>query len=272
MRERPLPTTSSAFFEALLFIAERPLTSAELAELAASRCSRRRARSPASARSSRPPAAGSGCSAMDDAWQLATAPRLGARLAAYAAREEARLTPAALEALAVIAYRQPCTRGEVERVRGVDSDYVIRSLLHRRLVAEMGRRDTPGRPVLFGTTFTFLERFGLTRTDDLPVLASATASRHRRCLDRWRPGRGRPSMPAERIQKLLARGRRRLAPGRGGTHRGGPGHRQRRRGRPGRPRRPGGGPRGARRGADRCGRDDRPLRGPQAPWPPVLRP
>ena len=112
----------------------------------------------------------------DDAWQLATAPRLGARLAAYAAREEARLTPAALEALAVIAYRQPCTRGEVERVRGVDSDYVIRSLLHRRLITEVGRRDTPGRPVLFGTTFTFLERFGLTSTDELPALASATAA------------------------------------------------------------------------------------------------
>jgi segregation and condensation protein B len=112
----------------------------------------------------------------DDAWQLVTAPRLGGRLATYAAREEARLTPAALEALAVIAYRQPCTRGEVERVRGVDSDYVIRSLLHRRLIAEVGRRDTPGRPVLFGTTFTFLERFGLTSTDQLPPLASATAA------------------------------------------------------------------------------------------------
>ena len=58
---------------------------------------------------------------------------------------------------------------------GVDSDYVIRSLLHRRLVAEVGRRDTPGRPVLFGTTFTFLERFGLTSLDDLPPLSSDAA-------------------------------------------------------------------------------------------------
>ena len=107
--------------------------------------------------------------------QLVTAPEVGARLAAYAAREEARLSPAALEALAVIAYRQPCTRADVERVRGVDSDYVIRSLLHRRLVVELGRRDTPGRPVLFGTTFTFLERFGLTSTEDLPPLSSDAA-------------------------------------------------------------------------------------------------
>ncbi|MGZ8475788.1 MAG: SMC-Scp complex subunit ScpB, partial [Candidatus Limnocylindria bacterium] len=98
-----------------------------------------------------------------------------ARLATYAAREESRLSPAALEALAVIAYRQPCTRGDVERVRGVDSDYVIRSLMHRRLVVEIGRRDTPGRPVLFGTTFTFLERFGLTSIDDLPPLSTDAA-------------------------------------------------------------------------------------------------
>jgi segregation and condensation protein B len=112
----------------------------------------------------------------DDAWQLATAPEVGARLAAYAAREEARLSPAALEALAVVAYRQPCTRADVERVRGVDSDYVIRSLLHRRLVAEIGRRDSPGRPALFATTFTFLERFGLTSLDDLPPLSSDAAA------------------------------------------------------------------------------------------------
>jgi segregation and condensation protein B len=111
----------------------------------------------------------------DGEWQLVTAPEVGARLASYAAREEARVTPASLEALAVIAYRQPCTRGDVERVRGVDSDYVIRSLMHRRLVVEVGRRDTPGRPVLFGTTFTFLERFGLTSVDDLPPLSSEAA-------------------------------------------------------------------------------------------------
>ena len=143
---------------------------------------------------------------MDDAWQLATAPEVGERLAAYAAREEARLTPAALEALAVVAYRQPCTRGEVERVRGVDSDYVLRSLLHRRLVAEMGRRDTPGRPILYGTTFTFLERFGLTSLDDLPPSRARPPPEgaDRAETAPLRRSRSR-SMPAERIQKLLAR-------------------------------------------------------------------
>jgi segregation and condensation protein B len=163
------------FYEALLFIAERPLTTAELAELGG--VPRLQAEAELSGLAERLEEDGRGLRLQhhDDAWQLVTAPEVGARLAAYAAREEARLSPAALEALAVIAYRQPCTRGDVERVRGVDSDYVIRSLLHRRLVTEVGRRDTPGRPVLFGTTFTFLERFGLTSLDDLPPLSSDAA-------------------------------------------------------------------------------------------------
>jgi len=163
-----------AFFEALLFIAERPLSSAELAELGGVARPEAEAALASLAEELVDGRRGLRLQRMDDAWQLATAPEVGERLAAYAAREEARLTPAALEALAVVAYRQPCTRGEVERVRGVDSDYVLRSLLHRRLVVEMGRRDTPGRPILYGTTFAFLERFGLTSLDDLPPIEEGT--------------------------------------------------------------------------------------------------
>ena len=91
--------------------------------------------------------------------------------------EGVKLSPAALETLAIVAYRQPVTRGVIERIRGVDSDYVVRSLLHRRLIAELGRADTPGRPILFGTSFEFLERFGLTTLDDLPALDAETAMR-----------------------------------------------------------------------------------------------
>ena len=69
------------------------------------------------------------------------------------------------------------TRGTIERIRGVDSDYVLRSLLHRRLVVEQGRADTPGRPILYGTGFDFLERFGLTSLDDLPPLDPEAAAR-----------------------------------------------------------------------------------------------
>lgn len=161
-----------AFYEALLFIAERPLGGNELADLSGT--SRAEAEEALSRLALDLAEQGRGLrlQQMGDAWQLATAPEVGERLAAYAAREEARLTPAALEALAVVAYRQPCTRGEVDRVRGVDSDYVLRSLLHRRLVVEVGRRDTPGRPILYGTTFTFLERFGLASLEDLPPIES----------------------------------------------------------------------------------------------------
>ena len=175
MNDERAPADLDVYYEALLFVAERPLTTPELAEIAG--VPRLHAEAALAALAERLADDGRGIRVQrsDDAWQLATAPEVGSRLAAYASREEARLSPAALEALAVIAYRQPCTRGDVERVRGVDSDYVIRSLLHRRLITEVGRRDTPGRPVLFGTTFTFLERFGLTSLDDLPPLSSAAA-------------------------------------------------------------------------------------------------
>jgi segregation and condensation protein B len=184
------------YLEALLFIAERPLETGEIAELADVPPIQVEAALGNVAQDLEDGERGLRLQRNGDAWQLVTAPDVGERLAAYAAREEARLTPAALEALAVIAYRQPCTRADVERVRGVDSDYVIRSLLHRRVIAEVGRRDTPGRPVLFGTTFTFLERFGLTSLDDLPPLTSEAAA-VAALADAERPGPGTPTAPAE---------------------------------------------------------------------------
>ena len=78
-------------------------------------------------------------------------PRPGRSSPATSGADAARLSPAALETLAIVAYRQPVTRGVIERIRGVDSDYVVRALLHRRLVVEQGRAETPGRPILYGT-------------------------------------------------------------------------------------------------------------------------
>jgi segregation and condensation protein B len=171
----PQTAELAAFYEALLFVAERPLALSELAEQAS--VPRTQAEAILGTLESDLAAAGRGLrlQRLGDEFQLVTAPEVGERLAGYAAREVARVTPAALEALAIVAYRQPCTRSEVDRVRGVDSDYVLRSLLHRRLIAEVGRRDTPGRPILYATTFTFLERFGLTSLDDLPALSSEAA-------------------------------------------------------------------------------------------------
>ena len=81
-----------------------------------------------------------------------------------------KLSSAALETLAVIAYRQPLTRGDMEDVRGVNCDGVLRTLLARELVEPVGRLEQPGRPYVYGTTFQFLEHFGLSGLDLLPPL------------------------------------------------------------------------------------------------------
>jgi len=80
----------------------------------------------------------------------------------------AKLTTAAMETLAVISYRQPVTRAQIEAVRGVNSDRALVSLIQHGLVAEVGRAQTIGRPTLFATTPEFLQQFGLTRLDQLP--------------------------------------------------------------------------------------------------------
>jgi segregation and condensation protein B len=112
-----------------------------------------------------------------DQVELATAPEAGALVARYVGADAVRLSPASLETLAIVAYRQPVTRGAIERIRGVDSDYTVRSLLHRRLIVELGRSEAPGRPFLYGTGFDFLERFGLTSLEELPPLDVDIAAR-----------------------------------------------------------------------------------------------
>jgi segregation and condensation protein B len=81
-----------------------------------------------------------------------------------------RLSQAALETLAIIAYRQPVTRAELEQVRGVDAGAVLRSLLERDLIRVAGHREVPGRPIVYATARRFLEVFGLTKLADLPAL------------------------------------------------------------------------------------------------------
>jgi segregation and condensation protein B len=103
-------------------------------------------------------------------FQLRTRPELADFVQRLEQERPARLSRAALETLAVIAYRQPVTRGEVEHVRGVDCGPVLRSLLERHLVRIAGHRDVPGRPMLYGTTRRFLEVFGLASLEDLPTL------------------------------------------------------------------------------------------------------
>jgi segregation and condensation protein B len=81
-----------------------------------------------------------------------------------------RLSPAALETLAVIAYRQPVMRSEIEAIRGVKAGPMLRTLLHHKLVKVTGRAEVPGRPLQYGTTPQFLERFGIASLQDLPSI------------------------------------------------------------------------------------------------------
>src|SRR6059036_2679868 len=86
------------------------------------------------------------------------------------AKEGARLSRSAMETLAIVAYKQPAVRAEIEQIRGVDSAGVLKTLLERRLIRIVGRKDAPGRPIMYGTTRQFLQAFGLKDLADLPAL------------------------------------------------------------------------------------------------------
>jgi segregation and condensation protein B len=101
-------------------------------------------------------------------YRFASAPHAREAVEAYLLPPKTNLSPAALETLAIVAYTQPCTKGEVEEIRGVSADSVIATLLDRRFLTESGRKETPGRPMLYKTTAEFLEAFGLRSLDDLP--------------------------------------------------------------------------------------------------------
>jgi segregation and condensation protein B len=103
-------------------------------------------------------------------WQLRTREAYAPWLRELHRDRALRLSRAALETLAVIAYRQPVTRAEIEHVRGVDVGATVRSLVDRRLVRIAGHRDVPGHPMLYATTRRFLEVFGLESLSDLPTL------------------------------------------------------------------------------------------------------
>ena len=104
-------------------------------------------------------------------WRLYTRPDLHPYLERFATSATAtRLSRAALETLAVVAYRQPVTRADVEAVRGVNSDSVLRTLINRGMIEEQGRLDKAGRPIVYGTTFEFLQHFGLAGVEQLPPM------------------------------------------------------------------------------------------------------
>ncbi|MDR7485401.1 MAG: SMC-Scp complex subunit ScpB [Armatimonadota bacterium] len=159
----------AAAVECLLFVADRPIPPERLAEaLGAPVPAVREALEHLRRRLAD---GGLMLQAVAGGYQLATRPEHADCVRRFLQKEHGeRLTRGALETLAVIAYRQPVTRGEIEQIRGVRSDWHIERLLERQLIREVGRRPSLGRPVLFGTTDLFLRYFGLRDLSDLPPM------------------------------------------------------------------------------------------------------
>lgn len=110
---------------------------------------------------------------LDGAYQMCTKTQMYEYLIRIARQPKRRiLTDVLLETLSIIAYKQPVTKAEIEKIRGVSSDHAVNKLVEYNLVCELGRLDAPGRPLLFGTTEEFLRSFGVHSVDELPVLST----------------------------------------------------------------------------------------------------
>ena len=160
--------------ESLLFVADEPVTAARLA--AALGVELTQVETAIAELSVNLQRRGIRLQQKGDRVQLATMPEAAAAIERFLGLEVSpRLSPAALETLAMIAYRQPMTRTQLEAVRGVNCDGVLRTLLSRGLIEEQGRLEAVGRPILYGTTFEFLQYFGLTQLQQLPALPDEVA-------------------------------------------------------------------------------------------------
>jgi segregation and condensation protein B len=161
--------TLDALIEGLLFVADGPVSVARLAE--ALEVSARDVEASLAVLSGAYHRRGLSLQRFRDKVQLTTAPGAAGRVERFLGLAAATpLSRAALEALAIIAYQQPVTRPQIEAVRGVNSDSVIKNLLVKGLVEETGRAEGPGRPVLYITTTEFMQHFGLSSLADLPPL------------------------------------------------------------------------------------------------------
>lgn len=159
-----------AAVECLLFVAGEPMPLAEIAR--ALKCDEVAAEMAVRELQLTLGERGSGLQVVSIAggWQLSTRPEYAETIAVLLARGESRLSRAALETLAIVAYRQPITQPEIEAVRGVSCGGVLKTLSDRRLVQEAGRKMTIGRPILYATTAEFLHYFALKDLSDLPPL------------------------------------------------------------------------------------------------------
>src|SRR5438874_12475935 len=169
LQERQESTQIAAAIESLLFVSGRPLEYAELRKLLDIDEANLTDGLQTLAHHLESHERGIRLQRLGEQVQLVTAPENARYIAALLDLPmTAKLTSAALETLAVISYRQPVTRGQIEAIRGVNSDRALASLVQHGLVAEVGRAQTVGRPALFATTPEFLQQFGLTSLEQLP--------------------------------------------------------------------------------------------------------
>jgi segregation and condensation protein B len=160
--------------EALLFASERPLTADQIKQAFEEDLSAEDVSSSLEALKTEYESQQRGFRLFEIAggYQLVTDPRFAPYLKKfYQEREKKRLSQASLETLSVIAYRQPVTRADIEFIRGVNVDGALKTLLEKGLVKIVGRKEVPGRPMLYGTTKEFLDHFGLKSVKELPALS-----------------------------------------------------------------------------------------------------
>jgi segregation and condensation protein B len=158
--------------EAVLFVADEPLPLTVLAQVTEEPRDRVEAELRAMAEELEASGRGVVLRQVAGGWRLYTHPQAAAYVERFVrAVHQPRITQAALETLAIIAYKQPVTRQQIAAIRGVDSDGVVATLEQRGLVREVGRDPGPGQAVLYGTTPAFLERLGLASLEELPPLA-----------------------------------------------------------------------------------------------------
>lgn len=204
----------SAALEALLFAADRPLGAEEIAQAATSArelevdaAEVRRALGVLRDALDADPHRGFELVEIAGGWQLRTRPEHADLIHALYRKKPVRLSRAAMETLAIIAYRQPCTRADIDEIRGVDSSSTLRQLLERDLVRILGKADDVGRPLLYGTTDTFLAFFGLPALSALPTLREFTelTEDHVVKLQAWEEALRPPGSPdgePERLEPL----------------------------------------------------------------------
>jgi len=176
----PTPNNDPALLrrslQALLFITDRPLSAGELAKILNIRDQDRIVAAVEEMRRElETQDLGYRLIAVAEGWQMATRPELAPYVRKlFADRATMRLSTASQETLSIVAYRQPLTRAEIEQIRGVEVIAALETLLEKRLLKVVGRKETVGRPLMYGTTAEFLRHFGLRSLEDLPPLDSFT--------------------------------------------------------------------------------------------------